>query len=206
MLVIYGSETQVSFIWRITFRTDYLYGQLFDLAYYEKLSVTIRSSRWRYSFFQIRICLWWSLFFLPKFFLDHNSVYLYWQMLCVETVELFRTAIISERKKIIVVDLYWQWLYQAISCHWSLPIPPENIKKLQVQWFFLGVQKQTSGIKWVNKTLAILQKHWRVTEEYRKGKTLDIASVWTQISKTWHPSPASRLTERSLFSINFKNY
>ena len=106
-----------------------------DLGYYETLSVTISPSWWRYSFFQIRISLRRSLFFLPKFFLDHNSVYLYWQMLCVETVEFFRTTIISARKKIIGGDPYSGWFYYTISCYWSLSIPPEN-RNLLVYWCF----------------------------------------------------------------------
>ena len=39
---------------------------------------------------------------------------------------------------------------QPISCHWSLLIPPENIKKPKVFLYFPGVSKDTSGMKWVN--------------------------------------------------------
>ena len=36
---------------------------------------------------------------------------------------------------------------ESILCHWSLSIPPENIRKV---WFFQGVQKETIGKKWVH--------------------------------------------------------
>ena len=39
---------------------------------------------------------------------------------------------------------------QPISCHLSISIPPENIRKPKVFWGFLGVSKDTSDMKWVN--------------------------------------------------------
>ena len=33
-----------------------------------------------------------------------------------------------------------------VSCYWSLSIPPENIRKILVFWYFQGVQKEISGI------------------------------------------------------------
>ena len=39
---------------------------------------------------------------------------------------------------------------QPISYHWSLLIPPENMKKPKVFWCFPGVSKDTSGMKLVN--------------------------------------------------------
>ena len=42
-------------------------------------------------------------------------------------------------------------LNQALThFHWSLSIPPENIRKPEVFWCFHGVQKETSGMKWTN--------------------------------------------------------
>ena len=43
---------------------------------------------------------------------------------------------------------------QPISCHWSLCIPPEKIRKPEVFWCFQMVQKETSGMKWVIKDYA----------------------------------------------------
>ena len=34
-----------------------------------------------------------------------------------------------------------------ISCRWSLSIPPESMRKLEVFWCFRGVHKVTSGMK-----------------------------------------------------------
>ena len=43
--------------------------------------------------------------------------------------------------------------FKLISCHWSLWIPPENIRKPQVFWCFQGLSKEISGMKWVNLVL-----------------------------------------------------
>ena len=37
-----------------------------------------------------------------------------------------------------------------ISCHWSLLIPPQNIRKSEVFWCFQGVSKEIRDMKWVN--------------------------------------------------------
>ena len=39
------------------------------------------------------------------------------------------------------------------KCHWSLSICPENIRKPEVFWCYLGVSKETIGIKWVERLL-----------------------------------------------------
>ena len=36
------------------------------------------------------------------------------------------------------------------SCHWSLLIPPENIRKPLVFWYFQRVSKEICDMKWVN--------------------------------------------------------
>ena len=48
--------------------------------------------------------------------------------------------------------VYWKgWYYHlSISRHWSLSIPPGNIRKPKVFWYFHGVSKETRGMKWFN--------------------------------------------------------
>ena len=42
---------------------------------------------------------------------------------------------------------------QFITCHWSLYVPPEKIRKPDVCWSSQLVWIKTSGIKWFNKLL-----------------------------------------------------
>ena len=58
---------------------------------------------------------------------------------------------VSWNSAILSFDM--KMLYQPISCHWSLLIPPENIRKPLVFWCFQGVSKEISGMKWINSTL-----------------------------------------------------
>ena len=48
-----------------------------------------------------------------------------------------------------------------VSYHWSLLIPPENIRKPLVFWCFQGVSKEISGMKWVKalQSLLLLRIH-----------------------------------------------
>ena len=39
---------------------------------------------------------------------------------------------------------------KCILCHWSLMIPPENIRKPEFFWCFQEISKEISGMKWVN--------------------------------------------------------
>ena len=67
----------------------------------------------------------------------------------------------------IVIDVTLSILFEKaslpISCHWSLSIPPENIRKPEAFWCFRGgggggggVSKEISGMKWVNAILFIV--------------------------------------------------
>ena len=47
--------------------------------------------------------------------------------------------------------LFESFSYFFVSCHWSLLVPPENIRKPLVFWWFQGVSKEISGMKWVNQ-------------------------------------------------------
>ena len=65
--------------------------------------------------------------------------------------------------------------YYLISCHWSLLIPPANIRKPQVFWWFQGVSKEISGMKWVNhfnvdimRKIHIYLKNFSLTHRTRK--------------------------------------
>ena len=50
--------------------------------------------------------------------------------------------------------------YKAISCHRFLSIPPANIRKPQVFWYFQKVLIETSGMKWVNTLMIFRIKRW----------------------------------------------
>ena len=63
----------------------------------------------------------------------------------------------------IVIDVTLSILFEKaslpISCHWSLSIPPENIRKPEAFWCFRGgggVSKEISGVKWGNAILFIV--------------------------------------------------
>ena len=60
----------------------------------------------------------------------------------------------------IVIDVTLSILFEKaslpISCHWSLSIPPENIRKPEAFGYFRGVSKEISGMKWVNALLFIV--------------------------------------------------
>ena len=60
----------------------------------------------------------------------------------------------NEKKTISHKESYWfDKLIKTcliLSCHWSLLIPPENIRKPPVFWFFQGVSKEISDMKWVS--------------------------------------------------------
>ena len=45
---------------------------------------------------------------------------------------------------------------QSISCHWSLSIPPENIRKSEVFWGFQGVSKRR--VVWNRLKLTLREK------------------------------------------------
>ena len=47
-----------------------------------------------------------------------------------------------------------KWIISwTISCHCSLSIPPENIRKPEIFWCFQGAQKENSDMKWINEVL-----------------------------------------------------
>ena len=83
--------------------------------------------------------------------------------------------------------IHWDIMDLSISYHWSISIPPENIKKQrkkQIFWCFQGVQKKTSGIKWVNPlTLNINEDTIRV---WIKEKIASChTSFWYLINISW---------------------
>ena len=43
-----------------------------------------------------------------------------------------------------------------MSCHWSISVPPETIRKPEVFWCFLGVYKKTGGMKWIKNSYHIV--------------------------------------------------
>ena len=45
-------------------------------------------------------------------------------------------------------------IIKLISCHWSLLIPPENIRKSEVFRCFQGVSEETRSMKWVNEAIS----------------------------------------------------
>ena len=69
---------------------------------------------------------------------------LFYQLFATEANKLHRKTKLTEEHE--------------ISCGWSLSIPPENIRKLQVVGrdfliFSGGVEKEISGMSWVNNDI-----------------------------------------------------
>ena len=78
---------------------------------------------------------------------------------------------VKENVSLTLIDnLYWLWFFYSkdtvqtlrndkfaminpISYNsTSLSIPPENIRKPDISWYFQGVSKETSGMKWINSS------------------------------------------------------
>ena len=43
------------------------------------------------------------------------------------------------------------FLVLTIPCHWDFSMPPENIRKPELSWYFQGVLKETKRKRWANK-------------------------------------------------------
>ena len=67
---------------------------------------------------------------------------------------------------------------KLIWSHWSLPIPPENMRKTKVFWCFQGVYKETSGKTWafISKAfISPLRRQWSFP--------LRILRIWSHLMK-----------------------
>ena len=73
------------------------------------------------------------------------------------TSTIFKKSILStlDAKDIFFIKtinwcvFYTRKIYQHLSSQQSVSIPPENIRKLDVFWYFQGVKKWRIGVKWV---------------------------------------------------------
>ena len=64
-----------------------------------------------------------------------------------------------------------------ILFHWSLSIPPGNIRKWKVFWYFQGVEKDIIDSKWV-KISEMVNMKWNTKHERAKYKLLEV--YWSQ--------------------------
>ena len=87
----------------------------------------------------------------------------------------------------LIDNLYWLWFFYSkdtvqtlrsgkfaminpVSYHWSLSIPPENIRKPDIFLCFQGVSKETSGMKWVNSSSNFQQDLFKELSIYKKRR------------------------------------
>ena len=84
--------------------------------------------------------------------------------------------------------------WYILSCHQSLSIPTENIRKTEVFGCFQGGQKETSGMKWVKKEFCGLNHQLTLHRYWFSNQAFVIA--FTYISKTEQKSIKHYLLRR----------
>ena len=68
-----------------------------------------------------------------------------------------------------------------MSCHCSISVPPETIRKPEVFWCFLGVYKKTSGMKWIKNSYHIVTSPLICRGNYWTGFNV----IGTSVIKGW---------------------
>ena len=97
--------------------------------------------------------------------------------------------------------------YQLISCHWSLSIPPENIRKSLVFWCLQEVEKQTSGMNCVIEACIIGSVAYSTKIFFCKHERYSFYAViqnWSVFKYTpkWHYTWNSNLDVK--FTLKFR--
>ena len=98
-------------------------------------------------------------------------------------------------------------MLNPISRHWSLMLPPENIRKPKVSWCFQGVSKETSDMKWVKHFTRLVTVSFFILSEYLTVITSDHhhntppRKHRTYIECTWDVQKTSRTSSERLMYV-----